>query len=135
MSKTLSISQISEITKFSPHTLRYYEKMGLLPHPERSHGKDRKYSEKEIRHLKVIRTLKELSMPLQDIKEFIKEGCILDKISKGENLKPPLNKRIRILTSHLTTLEQKKKDLEVTIKLTKAKLKEYETLLANEERN
>ncbi|WP_167882474.1 MerR family transcriptional regulator [Leptospira gomenensis] len=130
MNQKLSISEISEITNFTPHTLRYYEKMGLLPKPERSHGKDRIYSDKEIRYLRLIRTLKEINMPLEDIKEFIKEGCILDKISQGENFKPPLNKRIRILTSHLGTLEEKKKDLEIMIKLTRSKLREYETLLS-----
>ncbi|AYV55723.1 MerR family transcriptional regulator [Leptospira kmetyi] len=134
MNASFSISTTSEITRFTPHTLRYYEKVGILPKPERNHGKDRMYSQKDINYLKCIKTLKELNMPLEDIKEFIKEGCLLDKISQGENLKPPLNKRIRILTSHLKTLEQKKKDLEATIKLTKAKLKEYETLLSKEER-
>ncbi|PJZ58556.1 MerR family transcriptional regulator [Leptospira barantonii] len=133
MNASFSISTISEMTHFTPHTLRYYEKVGILPKPERNHGKDRMYSQKDINYLKCIKTLKELNMPLEDIKEFIKEGCLLDKISKGENLKPPLNKRIRILTAHLKTLEQKKKDLEATIKLTKNKIKEYDTLLSKEE--
>ncbi|WP_086446993.1 MerR family DNA-binding transcriptional regulator [Leptospira venezuelensis] len=35
MSKFLSISEISEITDFSPYTLRYYEKIGILRKPER----------------------------------------------------------------------------------------------------
>ncbi|TGL93312.1 MerR family transcriptional regulator [Leptospira barantonii] len=133
MNASFSISTTSEMTHFTPHTLRYYEKVGILPKPERNHGKDRMYSQKDINYLKCIKTLKELNMPLEDIKEFIKEGCLLDKISKGENLKPPLNKRIRILTAHLKTLEQKKKDLEATIKLTKNKIKEYDTLLSKEE--
>lgn len=134
MNPSFSISTISEMTNFSPHTLRYYEKVGILPRPERNHGKDRIYSQRDINYLKCIKTLKELNMPLEDIKEFIKEGCLLDKISNGENLRPPLNKRIRILSSHLKTLEQKKKDLEATIKLTKSKIKEYETLLSKEDR-
>ncbi|WP_167882039.1 MerR family transcriptional regulator [Leptospira semungkisensis] len=132
MSKFLSISEISEITSFTPHTLRYYEKMGILSKPERIHGKDRKYSEKEVRHLKGIKTLKEIGMSLDDIREFFLEGCILDKVQSGENFKPPLNKRIRILETHLGNLDQKKKDLEAMIRLTKAKLKEYETLLGTE---
>ncbi|MCG6194867.1 MerR family transcriptional regulator [Leptospira sp. FAT2] len=132
---SLSISRISEMTNFSQHTLRYYEKMGILPKPERNHGKDRKYSQRDLNYLKYIKTLKELNMPLKDIKEFLKEGCLLEKMSRGENLKPPLNKRIRILSSHLATLEQKKKDLEITIKLTKNKIKEFETRLSQEEQN
>ncbi|TGL60491.1 MerR family transcriptional regulator [Leptospira sarikeiensis] len=132
MSTFLSISEISEITNFSPYTLRYYEKIGILRKPERAHGKDRKYSEKEIRHLKGIKTLKEMNMSLDDIKEFFLEGCILDKVESGENFKPPLNKRIRILETHLQKLEQKKKDLESMIRLAKSKLKEYETLLKTE---
>ncbi|TGK12382.1 MerR family transcriptional regulator [Leptospira fletcheri] len=132
MNQFLSISEISEITNFSSYTLRYYEKIGILPKPERMHGKDRKYSEKEIRHLKGIKALKEMNMSLDDIKEFFIEGCLLDQVQSGENFKPPLNKRIRILETHLQKLEQKKKDLEAMIKLTKAKLKEYETLLGTE---
>ncbi|WP_167882297.1 MerR family transcriptional regulator [Leptospira langatensis] len=132
MSKFLSISEVSQITSFTPHTLRYYEKVGILSKPERAHGKDRKYSEKELRQLKVLKTLKEIGMSLDDIKGFFLEGCILEKIESGENFKPPLNKRIRILGTHLVNLEQKKKDLEAMIKLTKAKLKEYETLLGTE---
>jgi MerR family transcriptional regulator, aldehyde-responsive regulator len=43
-----TIRQVAEITGFSPDTLRYYEKIGLLKSPERGSGGIRTYSNDNV---------------------------------------------------------------------------------------
>jgi MerR family transcriptional regulator, heat shock protein HspR len=50
------ISIAARIVGIETHTLRYYEKLGLVQ-PYRSQGKFRYYSEKDIEQLKHVKTL------------------------------------------------------------------------------
>lgn len=78
-----SISEVSRETGFSTHTLRYYEKIGLLPKPSRSSGK-RLYTEKDLRMLQFLTMLKSTGMPLEDIKEFLLDGCLLENLQSEQ---------------------------------------------------
>ena len=50
------ISVAARIVGIEPHTLRYYERLGLV-RPERSSGNIRLYSEDDIERLRYIKTL------------------------------------------------------------------------------
>jgi MerR family transcriptional regulator, heat shock protein HspR len=50
------ISVAARIVGIEAHTLRYYERLGLV-HPERSRGNIRLYSEDDIEKLRYIKTL------------------------------------------------------------------------------
>ena len=130
-----SISKAAEMSGISPYTLRYYEKIGLLPSPKRQNGGRRFYTETDIRFLMFLKSLKETGMSLEDVNEFIKDGCILEKINsdvKSSQLTPSINKRIEILTKHLEKIEIKKKELEEVISTTKEKLDTYYSILKEE---
>lgn len=65
-----SITQVSEQTDLSPHTLRYYEKSGLLPDiPKNSSGR-RSYREVDLRVIKFIKALRGTGMRINQIKEY-----------------------------------------------------------------
>jgi MerR family transcriptional regulator, aldehyde-responsive regulator len=130
-----SISKAAEMSGISPYTLRYYEKIGLLPPPKRQNGGRRFYTETDIRFLMFLKSLKETGMSLEDVNEFIKDGCILEKINSDVNSSqhtPSINKRIEILTKHLEKMEIKKKELEEVISTTKEKLDTYYSILKEE---
>ncbi len=66
-----SIQDVCEKTGLSAHTLRYYEKEGLLTRVERSQGGFRQYSDEDLERLGLICCLKNTGMPLQEIARFL----------------------------------------------------------------
>lgn len=66
-----SIGQIGKQLNLSVDTLRYYEKLGLLPGVNRTPSGTRRYSEKEITRLLFIRRAQKMNFSLQEIKGLL----------------------------------------------------------------
>ncbi|WP_081165965.1 MerR family transcriptional regulator [Lactococcus garvieae] len=66
----MKIKEISKNYDITPHTLRYYEKIGLLS-PNYSENGYRDYSFEEIQKLNVIRDLRFFDIPLDEIKNYL----------------------------------------------------------------
>lgn len=64
-----SIGEFAEVTGLSAHTLRFYEKEGLLS-AKRGRGGQRYYLEADLRWVEFIKRLKETGMPLKEIKLY-----------------------------------------------------------------
>lgn len=121
---TYSIREACEKTGLTAHTLRYYEKEGLLQHIRRTKGGLRIYTERDLEVLGLICCLKNTGMPLVDIASFIQ------LTGKGEHT---LRERCAILKEHrqhvIERMEEMQRHLDqVTWKLNffSEKLKEYE---------
>ncbi|MCX2829220.1 MerR family transcriptional regulator [Bacillus pseudomycoides] len=123
-----SISEVAIKTGFTAHTLRYYEKIGLLSSPLRKGGK-RRYTEGEIRLLKFMKMLKQTGMSLEDIQEFLKDGCLLENIDSNDIQLKKIQTRIDILKKHLLLLEEQKQEIETVMNVAKVKLETYETMI------
>ncbi len=80
--KGYSIGQAAEKTGLSPHTLRYYEKEGLLPFLQKSASGLRVFSQNDLNWLAMIECLKETGMPIKGIKQYI------DWFIEGDNTLP-----------------------------------------------
>ena len=66
-----SIGQVAAKTGLTVHTLRYYEKEGLLPFVRKSSSGLRMFSEDDLAWLAIIECLKETGMPLKGIRQYI----------------------------------------------------------------
>lgn len=124
----LTISQVTERTGLTPYTLRYYEKIGVLKGPSRREGGARSYTESEVSYIQCLNSLKKLGLSLEEIKEFTRDGCVMDKIQQGEDpakFTPTLNKRTEILSKYLFGLEAKRQELDHIFSLAKEKLAVY----------
>ncbi len=66
-----SIQDVSNKTGLSTHTLRYYEKEGLISDVERSQGGFRQYTDEDLERLGLIRCLKNTGMSIQEIARFV----------------------------------------------------------------
>jgi len=64
-----SIGEFAEETGLSAHTLRFYEKEGLLS-ARRGRGGQRYYLDSDLRWVEFIKRLKETGMPLKEIKLY-----------------------------------------------------------------
>ena len=66
-----SIKDVSEKTGLSAHTLRFYEREGLLSGVERTSGGFRQYTDENLEALWLICCLKNTGMSLQEITRFV----------------------------------------------------------------
>lgn len=123
-----TISEVAKQTGFTSHTLRYYEKIGLLSSPAR-HGGKRLYSKGDIRLLQFMKVLKNTGMTLEDIQEFLVDGCLLERNDTEEIRNTRVQKRMSILQKHLVTLEQQRKEIDMVIQLTEEKIGMYKEML------
>lgn len=119
MDKTFTIHQISRITGLSTHTLRYYEKMGLLEGVARNDHGYRQYDQQDILWIEFLICLRELGMPISEMKLYS------DLRSKGSST---VAERRRMLESHQDRVKQQIKELKHNLKKIEDKISYYKTL-------
>ena len=71
MGKALAIGNLARHTRVKVPTIRYYESVGLLPAPARTHSNRRQYDERAIYRLKFIRHARELGFEVSAIRELL----------------------------------------------------------------
>jgi DNA-binding transcriptional MerR regulator len=66
-----TIAEIVELTGLTAHTLRYYERDGLmLDAVERATSGHRRYSERDLTWITLITKLRSTGMPIRDVKRY-----------------------------------------------------------------
>ena len=93
----MNIKKFSVLTKLNPHTLRYYEKIGLILNVTRNSKGHRDYSEKDVAWVEFLKRLKATGMPLSLMKTFA------DLRYKGD---ATVNERLKILEDHHKKIAQ-----------------------------
>ena len=66
----MKINELSKQSGIHLETIRYYEKMGLMPEPKRLANGYRDYDEASLKQLKFIKTCRALDFSLAEIKFF-----------------------------------------------------------------
>ena len=66
----MKIHELSKKSGIHLETIRYYEKMGLMPEPKRLANGYRDYDEASLKQLKFIKTCRSLDFSLAEIKFF-----------------------------------------------------------------
>jgi len=67
----MQIAELEQRTGVNRHTLRYYEKAGLLQEVERRGNNYRDYPEKAVERVGMVRQLKALGFSLREIREVL----------------------------------------------------------------
>ncbi len=70
MDTNLTIQQTASRTGFSQHTLRYYEKIGLIPPVERAPNGHRRYTDTDLGWIDFLKCLRSTGMPVAQMIEF-----------------------------------------------------------------
>jgi len=65
------VGQLAKEVGINVETVRYYEKLKLLPKPKRRESRYRVYDENDLKRLLFIKRLKELGFTLKEIKELL----------------------------------------------------------------
>ena len=84
----MQIHEASSIVGLTHKSIRYYEEEGLLK-PKRNNNSYREYDSEDIKNLKLIKFLRELNVPIFEIKklknqELTLESCLQERIKKIE---------------------------------------------------
>jgi len=69
--KTHTINDFSKFVGISPHTLRYYEKIGILPRIQRDWSGNRAFTDEDIHWINFIKCLKSTGMPIEKIRSYV----------------------------------------------------------------
>lgn len=70
MDNGLTIQQVAQRTGLSIHTLRYYERRGLLISVHRLSNGHRRYDESDLRWIDLLKCLRASAMPLSEMQRF-----------------------------------------------------------------
>ncbi len=67
----MKIQELAQTTGVSARTIRYYEEIGLLPHPARGENNYRRYGERDVERLRLVAGARRLDLSLEEIREIL----------------------------------------------------------------
>ncbi|MEU6295374.1 MerR family transcriptional regulator [Streptomyces erythrochromogenes] len=107
-----TISEVEARTGLSQHTLRWYERIGLMPHVDRSHSGQRRFTDKDLDWLGFVGKLRATGMSVADMvryAELVREGehTVEERRELLERTRREVRARIGELTDALAVLDYK----------------------------
>jgi len=109
---TYTIEQAAELTGLTRHTLRYYERIGLLEPVARAAGGHRRYRDADLGAVRFLNLLRQTGMPIRDMLRFVEltrsgDDTVPERVAVLEAHRDELCARLADLTGHLTAIENK----------------------------
>ncbi|UZJ31543.1 MerR family transcriptional regulator [Streptomyces endophytica] len=111
-----TISEVAEHTGLSAHTLRWYERIGLMPHVDRTHTGQRRFSNRDLDWLSLVTKLRLTGMPVADMVRYA------ELVRLGEST---FAEREQLLTAHREDVRQRIADLQSTLDVLDYKINIY----------
>jgi DNA-binding transcriptional MerR regulator len=122
---SMSIGELSTISGLSTHTLRYYEKLGVLKPADRAASGHRQYRADAVAWLDFVLRLKITGMPLAEIRKYAElraggDATLQPRLTMLELHRKRLVSNISELSETLTALDSKMKTYQKWLKAQKA---------------
>lgn len=121
VTQPLTVAQMADVTGVSAHTLRYYERAGLIHAVGRSAGNQRRYSSEDVEWLKFLLRLRATGMPIAQMRRYAELRAL------GADT---MAERMSLLESHRVGLRQQVDRLHRHEDALMAKIDKYRTDLA-----
>jgi DNA-binding transcriptional MerR regulator len=118
MEATFTISDISEKTGLSLDTIRYYEKIGLMPPAKRKENGQREYDKLDLDRFTFVTHLKRTNMPLKEIERYL--TCSAAKDFEG---------CYRVLYEHKLHIEEQMEDMTAALGKMNYKLEYFQDMI------
>ncbi len=116
MESNLSIAEVARRTGLTAHTLRYYERIGLIAAVSRAPGGQRRYAAADMEWLAFLLRLRETGMPIQGMQAFA------GLRSQGD---ASIGERRAMLESHLAEVRSKVEALQQSMQALAHKIEHY----------
>jgi DNA-binding transcriptional MerR regulator len=120
MTMTFSTQRAAAETGLSPDTLRYYERIGVLPGVARSPSGHRRYGEGDIGWIKLVQCLRATGMPIEELHQY----AML--MQQGDST---ARQRLQLLEGHRTRINEEMRELTTALELVERKIAGYDALL------
>lgn len=120
----MNIKKVSEITDVSADTIRYYERIGLLPRITRTNSGVRDFTEREIGILEFVRCFRKAGMSVEALIEYI------SLLEEGEGTE---RERLRLLTEQRVEMDDRIYELNQARERLNYKIENYENIIQKHE--
>lgn len=116
----MTIKEVSAITGLTPDTLRYYERIGLLPNIRRTASGIRDYDDNAINWIEFIKCMRSAGLTLETLIEYV------TLFYQGEATQ---ERRKSILIEQRRLLAERIKAMQETLSKLDAKIEHYESIM------
>ncbi len=113
----MTIKEVSEELGLTQDTLRYYEKIGMIPPVTRTEGGIRDYQENDIAWVKLATCMRSAGLPVKVMIDY------LNLFQQGDST---IQARCNLLKEQRTKLLEQKKQIEETLEKLNYKIARYE---------
>lgn len=120
----MKIAEVSEQFGISADTLRYYERVGLIPPVHRNGGGIRDYDELDLRRVDFIRCMRGAGLPIEVLIEY------MELVQHGDTT---IEARKEILVEQRDQLAARMADMQKTLDRLNYKIEGYEKALLTKE--
>jgi len=120
----MKISEVSEKCGISLDTLRYYERIGLIPPINRNESGIRDYNEIDMRRVEFIKCMRSVELPIDVLIEYFK------LVQQGDKT---VEARKDILKGQREQLAVRMEEMQKTLDLLDHKIEVYENALLKKE--
>lgn len=108
----LTVAQMAEATGVTAHTLRYYERAGLIRPVARNAGNQRRYSAVDVDWVAFLLRLRQTGMPIAQMREHadlrqLGDATIEDRLRLLEAHQIAVREQIAALRAHEKALDDK----------------------------
>src|ERR1700712_1803754 len=110
---TLTIAQAAEQTGLTAHTLRYYERDGLmLASVDRSASGHRRYTDRDVTWIEMITRLRSTGMPMRDVRRYAAlvrngDGNEAERLDLLKAHRERVERQLSEATGHLRAIDHK----------------------------
>jgi DNA-binding transcriptional MerR regulator len=121
----MKIAEVSELYGISSDTLRYYERIGLIPPVHRNESGIRDYNELDLRRVDFIKCMRSARLPVEVLIEYVA------LIQQGDQT---IESRKEILIEQRELLMARMKEMQKTLDLLDHKIEVYENAVLRKEK-
>jgi DNA-binding transcriptional MerR regulator len=119
MESWLTIHEAATETGLTTHTLRYYERVGLIPSVARAANGHRRYSEEDLGWIEFVKCLRSTGMPISEMQRYVELEAQGDSTARA---------RLELLEAHRQRIKVKMKQLEAFLERIEGKIVYYREL-------
>lgn len=113
----MTIKEVAELYHLTPDTLRYYERVGMIPPVTRTTGGLRDYSEEDLKWVSLAKCMRSAGLPVEAMIEYVR------LFRQGDETIPA---RLQLLLDQRAALLMQQRQIEETLQRLNVKISRYE---------